>query len=200
MAYHQFTISEVKKKLGITIREGDRFLPDIPPVTPGDYISQFLQQSLPLATTTSSEKARSELIISPILLEVWRLMNRQVSIFSGEDFEVDASLGLNGRCDFLISRSPELLEIEAPCVVIIEAKRADLKSGIGQCIAEMVAAQKFNLNHLNSTKTIYGSVSNGTQWRFLELVDNTVNIDLHDYALPPVDQILGFLIWMTQNA
>ncbi len=78
--------------------------------------------------------------------------------FSGEDFTVDESLGLNGRCDFLISRSPEMLAIEAPAVVIIEAKQADLKTGIGQCVAQMVAAQKFNEAKEKSIPIIYGSV------------------------------------------
>jgi len=70
---------------------------------------------------TGSEKARSELIITPVLVEVRRILDRKVTLFSGEDFTVDESLGLNGRCDFLISRSAEMLAIEAPAVVIIEA-------------------------------------------------------------------------------
>jgi hypothetical protein len=34
--------------------------------------------------------------------------------------------------------------VEAPAIVIVEAKKSDIKSGLGQCIAEMVAAQRFN--------------------------------------------------------
>lgn len=108
--------------------------------------------------------------------------------------------GLTGVCDFLISRSPELLEIEAPAVVIVEAKKADLKTGIGQCVAEMVAAQKFNEAKGHPISVIYGSVSSGSQWRFLKLEGQTVTIDLTDYPLPPVDYILGILVWMVKNA
>ncbi|MGB6166880.1 MAG: hypothetical protein WBF52_04780 [Geitlerinemataceae cyanobacterium] len=108
-------------------------------------------------------------------------------------------MGLNGRCDFLISRSPEMLEIEAPAIVIIEAKQADLKTGIGQCVAEMVAAQKFNESKNKSISTIYGSVSNGVQWQFLKLEKQTISIDLTIYSLPPVEQILGFLVWMVRE-
>ncbi len=147
----------------------------------------------------ASEKARSEGIIYPILLEVRRILNRQISLFSGEDFTVDEAVGLNGICDFLLSRSPEVLEIEAPAIVIVEAKKADLRTGFGQCIAQMVAAQQFNAAKNCPIPTIYGSVSNGTQWRFLKLEGNTVTIDLTDYPLPPVEQILGMLVWMVQS-
>jgi hypothetical protein len=63
----------------------------------------------------------------------------------GKDFTVDASVGLNGVCDFLISRSPEQLEIEAPAIVLVEAK------------------------------------------------------DLTDYALTPIDRLLGMLVWMVEK-
>ena len=190
------TIGKVKQAFGLTTVENVRFFPPLDPIVPSDTLIAFLQESVPLATATGSEKARSELIISPILLEVRKFLDRKVSLFSGEEFSVDPSAGLNGICDFLISRSPELLEIEAPVVVILEAKKADLKTGIGQCIAEMVAAQKFNELKGNQISAIYGCISSGTQWRFLKLEGQTVTIDLTDYALFPVEQILAFLVWM----
>ncbi|GAB1543222.1 hypothetical protein NUACC21_58960 [Scytonema sp. NUACC21] len=60
----------------------------------------------------------------------------------------------------------------------------------------MVAAQRFNAAKNRPIPIIYGSVSNGTQWRFLKLEDNMVTIDLTDYPLPPVERILGMLVWM----
>ncbi len=123
----------------------------------------------------------------------------KISLFSGVDFTVDPAAGLSGVCDFLLSRSSEQLEIEAPAVVIIEAKKADLNPGIGQCIAEMIAAQKFNEFNNQPISTIYGSVTNGTAWRFLQLTEQNVMIDLTDYPLPPVDLILGILVWMISS-
>lgn len=200
MPYSEFTtIGKVKQAFALTTQEGIRFLPDINPIAPSATLSAFLEESLPLAVATGSEKARSELIISPVLVEVRKILQRQISLFSGEDFTVDLAAGLSGVCDFLISRSPELLEIEAPAVVIVEAKKADLKPGIGQCVAEMVAAQKFNEAKEQPIRCIYGSVSSGTQWRFLKLEDRIVTIDLTDYPLPPVETILGILVWMIQE-
>lgn len=83
--------------------------------------------------------------------------------------------------------------------MIVEAKQANLKSGIGQCVAEMVAAQKFNIAKEKPLQCIYGTVSNGNQWQFLKLEATTVTIDLIVYPIPPVEQILAFLVWMIQQ-
>ncbi len=196
MAYSEFTIRKVRDDFGLTLVEGDRFLPTISPITPGNYLVEFLQESIPLAVGTGSEKARSELIISPLLVEVRRQTQRQISVFSGEDFTVDASVGLNGVCDFLISRSTEQMLIESPVVIILEAKKGDLKLGLGQCMAEMVAAQRFNQANQKDISTLYGAISNGTVWRFLKLEGTIVTLDLTEYSLNPVDQLLGTLVLM----
>lgn len=201
MPYSEFkTIGKVKAAFALNMVEGVRFFPHVDPIPASETLSNFLAESLPLATATGSDKARSELIVAPLLLEVRKILNRQISIFSGEEFSVDATAGLTGVCDFLISRSPELLEIEAPAVVIVEARCASLKTGIGQCIAQMVAAQQFNKFKGRTIAAIYGSVTSGSQWRFLKLENQTVTIDLTDYPLPPTEQILGYLVWMVQSS
>jgi hypothetical protein len=131
-----------------------------------------------------------------VLVEVREILNRTVSIFSGTDFTVDDTVGLNGICDFLISRSSEQLLIEAPAVAIVEAKKDDLNSGTGQCIAEMIAAQRFNEMNGSEIKNIYGTVTTGSNWRFLQLVDTTVSVDLADYPIPPIDRVLGILAYL----
>ena len=199
MPYSQFTsIGKVKEAFGLKTQEGGRFIPAIEKIEASASLKVFLEESIPISSS-ASEKARSEGIIYPVLLEVRKILTRQVSLFSGEDFTVDESVGLNGMCDFLLSRSPEVLEIEAPVIVIVEAKKADLRTGFGQCIAEMVAAQRFNAAKDRPISVIYGSITSGTQWRFLKLENDLVTIDLMDYPLPPVEEILGMLVWMMQN-
>ncbi|MBE9217955.1 hypothetical protein [Dolichospermum flos-aquae] len=200
MSYSDFTLRKVKQNFGINTIEDQKFLPEIQPIAASATLTDFLAESLPLAIATGSEKARSELIISPVLLEVRKILKRKISLFSGTDFTVDSALGLNGVCDFVLSRSTEQLEVEAPAVMIVEAKKSDLNPGIGQCIAEMIAAQKFNEINNQPIPTIYGSVTNGTVWRFLQLTEQTVTIDFTDYPLPPVDVILGILVWMVTAA
>jgi hypothetical protein len=200
MAYSHFkTLSIVKDAFGLVSHEGVRFLPELPPIEASQTLMNYLEYSLPIATSTGSEKARSELIISPILLEVRQILHQQIGFFSGEEFTVDKSVGLNGICDFLLSRSAALIEIEAPVFILVEAKKSDLRLGLGQCAAEMVAAQRFNQVKQQPIETVYGAVSNGTQWRFMKLLGQELTIDVTDYPLLPVGQLLAYLVWMAQN-
>ena len=200
MPYSKFTISKAVEDFNLTIVEGARFLPEIPPVTPSPLLRDTLKETIPWAIAVSSEKARSEGIINPVLLEVKRQLQGQISVFSGVEFNVEPEAELTGYVDFLLSRSPEQLFIKAPAVVLVEAKKEDLKPGLGQCLAEMVAAQRFNQQKQQPISTIYGTVTSGTVWRFLKLEEQCVSIDLTDYSLLPVEQILGFLVWMmTEN-
>ena len=199
MAYSDFTLRKVKQSFGLTAVEGGRFLPEVEPIAPSPILAGLLADTVPWAIAVGTEKAKSELIIAPTLLEVKRLLNRKISVFSGTDFTVDIAAGLNGVCDFLISRSPEQFEIEAPAVILVEAKRDNINSGLGQCIAEMVAAQRFNEINNNSIPIIYGSVTSGTAWRFMKLEEQIVTIDVSDYPFPPVETILSMLVWMVRE-
>ncbi len=199
MPYSSFTVRRIKQEFGIQTQEGGRFLPLTPEIAPSSMLAEILENYLPWAIAVGSEKAKSEMIIAPVLLEVKRILESKISVFSGRDFTVDESVGLNGICDFLISRSPEQLEIEAPAIVLVEAKRDSLNSGLGQCMAEMIAVQRFNEQNNVLTPTVYGATTSGTAWRFLKLEGTVVTIDLTDYPLQPVDRILGMLTWMIRE-
>jgi hypothetical protein len=200
MAYSNFTLSKVKEDFQLSVIEGIQFLPtSMAEIVPSPILKGVLED-LPWAIAVDTEKARSEVIINPVLLEVRRIFEQRISVFSGEEFNVDSSLGLNGVCDFLISGSKEQLSLEAPTIVVVEAKKSDLKSGMGQCIAEMVAAQQFNSKKKHPISKIFGSVTSGTSWRFMQLENQTVTIDLHDYPLPPVGNILAALVWMVEQS
>ena len=193
----KFTLSKAVENFELTIIEGDRFLPEVPQINPTTLLKDTLKETVPWAIAVNSEKARSEGIINPVLLEVKRQLQGKISVFSGEEFAVQPEIDLTGYVDFLISRSSEQLFIRAPVVILVEAKKEDLKPGLGQCLAEMVAAQRFNQQKQQPISTIYGTVTSGTVWRFLKLEEQTVTIDLTDYPLPPVEQILSFLVWMS---
>jgi hypothetical protein len=85
-------------------------------------------------------------------------------------------------------------------VVLVEAKKADINSGMGQCMAEMVAAQRFNQPAGEPAKPVYGCVSSGLLWRFLKLDGNQMTVDLKDYSLEPLGDLLGKLVWMCGDA
>jgi hypothetical protein len=198
MAYSSFTVKQVEQQFNLQIIT-DSFLPVIPPLAPSPYLADLLQRMSSLAAILGTEKARSEFIIAPLLFELRELLDRQVGLFTGADFTIDIPSGLNGVCDFLLTRSSSEVSIKAPVVVLIEAKKGELNGGWGQCMAEMVAAQRFNQADGQDIPSIYGSVTTGTQWQFLRLTDQRMWIDVNEYSLMPLDRILGILKWMLEN-
>lgn len=196
MAYNDFSLDAVKRQFGLrTDERGDFFAATAPRPVSG-FLRETLSLNLPLALAMATEKARSELIIMPILLEVYRQTQQGFSFFSGVEFNVDVAKGLGGFCDYLLSLSPEQLIVEAPVVAIVEAKKDNINSGIGQCLAEMLAAQTFNERRGNAIPTVHGVVTTGTNWKFLRLTGDVGYIDRGEYYIADVDRIVGILVSM----
>ena len=194
MSYGDFTLSKVKKELGIEIIEGVSLFGEVAPIASSPFLTEALRRYVQLATLVNTEKARSEFLIAPILGEIVEQSNRRVSLFSGRNFTVDSEKGLQGFCDFILSRSPEQIDVAAPVITIAEAKNESIPSGLGQCMAEMVAAQIFNDREGQKIDTIYGAVTTGTNWRFLRLIGSQIWIDDREYFINEVDHILGILM------
>ena len=195
MAYNNFTLDSVKNQFKLKLNDRP-FCESISSIEPQAIILDILNQWLPIAEAARTEKAKSELLVSPILIEARRLTSDRVQIFSGEEFNVDRERGLNGFCDFLFSRSDNRLTIDAPVLMLVEAKRGELEIGLGQCVAEMVAAQIYNQSQEQSVPVIYGCVTSGKFWQFLKLEGDRVTVDLTTYPIMPVQKILGILKWM----
>ncbi|GAX41706.1 hypothetical protein NIES4075_27030 [Tolypothrix sp. NIES-4075] len=193
MAYSDFKLSELIKTFGLTISESSGLFANVPEVDYSDILATLLQENVDLAVSINTEKARSEMIIAPILLELRRKFNYQIGLFSGVDFNVDNERGLNGFCDFIISLSKEQLLVRAPVITLVESKNENLNFGLGQCVAEMIAAQLFNQKEENEIPIIYGAVTIGTIWQFLKLKDKTIFIDLSQYYIKDIKKILGIL-------
>ncbi len=193
MSYSDFNLPLVKKKFNLTLSDRENLFAEVTNLEYSNYLKETLTYNLPYALASNTEKSRSEMIIAPILLELTRLFANQISLFSGVDFTIDSQQGLNGNCDFIMSFSPELLIINAPVIIVVEAKKEDIKGGLGQCIAEMIAARLFNEKESNNISTIYGVVTTGEIWKFLRLKQDIVEIDLHEYFLNDLGKILGIL-------
>ena len=193
MSYEQFSLDNIKSELDVQLRSSLHLFRDVPSVPYSDFLTQLLERYSPLAIAIGTEKSKSEFIIAPILFELKEQLSGKVSLFSGKEFNVVPEKGLSGFCDFLISRSPEQLIIESPVIAVVEAKNDNIQLGIGQCIAEMVAAQIFNERHNNSIPTVYGAITTGSIWKFLRLNGTLVEADLDEYYLSDVGKLLGIL-------
>ncbi len=199
MAYSNFTLETVRKAFDIEEVDIAGLFSDSEPMAPSELLTAVLERNIPLATAIGTEKAKSEMIVSDVLVELREQLNLSISLFSGIDFNVDNESGLIGVCDFLISLSPVQFVLEAPVIVLVEAKKDDLEVGLGQCVAEMIAAQYFNAEKENDVPRIYGAITSGREWRFLKLEGKKLYIDMAVYQISQCDKILGILASMVKQ-
>ena len=192
MAFGDFIFPRVQQDLGLTIDAADLY-PDVPAVPVREELASMIVEGANLALAINTEKAKSEFIIAPILLELRRRLGGACAIFSGIEMNVDPARGLDGICDFIVSGSPMPFVLTAPLLTIVEAKNDNLFNGLGQCIASMVAADLFNQKSGRPIPVIHGVVTTGSAWKFLRLRDSTVTMDLKEYYIDDPGKILGVL-------
>jgi hypothetical protein len=173
MAYTDFTLESAEAELGVSSRPGVVF-PDLQPLPVPDWLADLLARGMQLALV--SEKARSEFIVAPLLLAVRDAAGGTVAILSGQRLDVDPSRRLLGECDFLLARSEPVPRLRAPVMAVVEAKKNDIEGGLGQCIAQMVAAQLYNERSGEAVESVYGCVTTGEDWQFLRLVGTAVTL------------------------
>ncbi len=114
MAYNRFTLISVKKQFGLTDATVSLF-GDSEKIEPSSWLSETLSKTKSIAYF--SEKSRSEAIVMPILVEVRQNHNNAFAIYSRAIFDVDKKQGLNGEVDFILGRSTQNYEVEAPIFV-----------------------------------------------------------------------------------
>ena len=190
MAYKDFTLSDLRNKFKIENRVTDLFnKAELELIEPSDLLMQQLNeaQELPI----KSEKARSELIITPILLELRRINNKFFTIYSGDSLIVDKEKGLTGECDFILAKETGSFSINIPILTIVEAKKQDMELGVNQCAAQLYGAFLFNKNSATPLDKIYGCVTTADAWKFMMMEEGLVKIDNITYYKSELNKILG---------
>jgi hypothetical protein len=142
-------------------------------------LQQRLNETLPLVSL-SSEAARRELLIAPILVEVARYCHCQLRI----EYPLMVSNWLKGNLDYLLRGENRLL--------VVEAKNDDLTRGFTQLAVEMIAVA-----HLDDTAVLYGAVTIGNAWQFgkLDRLHQQITQDVVLYpALDHLEVLLRILI------
>ncbi|TAE41126.1 MAG: hypothetical protein EAZ70_02635 [Runella slithyformis] len=196
MAYNRFKLKDLEEKFGIQNFNNAFITHQLPTVE----VSDFLLKTLSLASKEAlgTEKAKSELVISPVIKYFKDCNADSLSYFSGYEFNVDTKQGLNGFCDYIISTEPHKYTIEAPIICLVEAKKGEIEEGFGQCGAEMYAAQLFNEQAGHRKKAIYGCVTNAFSWAFLKLEKESLSIDPNYVPLTfnEPHRVLAVLQWI----
>lgn len=195
MAFSDFTLESVGRVLGVISRAADLF-PNLQPAA----VPAWLQDSLTrgaqgIQLSLLSEKSRSEFIVAPILLASRELSGDAFAIYSGQRLDVDPERGLTGECDFILAASDPVLPMQAPIATVVEAKKNDIESGLGQCIAQMVAADRFNQINGRSGAPLFGCVTTGEAWQFARLAETVVLLERRRFYVDNVGLILA--AWQT---
>jgi len=187
MAYTDFTIEDLQTKFGIENRM-EHLFQKFEPLQPSDWLKTTLAIGAEL--NVRSEKAKSETIVFPILLEIRVRSNNFITIYSGDNLDADKANGLNGECDFIISKDNQSFNINCPILQVVEAKKHDIELGIPQCAAQMLGAKLYNEKHNKNTEYIYGCVTTGNEWLFMRLGKN-LTIDKRKYYLIELGELLA---------
>jgi hypothetical protein len=194
MSFRDFTLQKVQNDFGLTTDASQRLFAGIAPVALSETMQRYMEDYQTLGMSFPTEKGRSELLVAPILADVWRQSKHRISLYSGVELNVDERVGLNGICDFLLGRSSQMYYVEAPILAVVEAKKDSIPDGLGQCAAAMVAVQRFNRKANKPEGAVYGCVTTGSLWHFMRLTALQLDIDLDEYQIVQADRILGVLL------
>lgn len=137
----------------------------------------------------SSETAKREVMIAPVLHSVIENINAKLNI----EYPVEVNDKLGGTIDYLF-RSPQNL-------IVIEAKKGDLERGFNQLAAEMIAMDMYE--EPSAMRNIYGAVTIGEVWRFavLEREEKRLLKDVHTFRFPEdISEIFSILSGMLAPA
>ncbi len=191
-SYSHFTATDLAG-LGISVVTAVLFS-NISKIKPSAWLLQTFSYNKNFPVST--EKARSEFLVAPILVEIKQQNLDKLTIFSGYQFDIDKERGLKGFCDYLISKKSNAAFIESPVVALVEVKKdQDLVEAAPQCIAEMYAATIFNEKNKTLIPVIFGVITTGYEWLFLKLENKEVIIDTRRYSITDLEDLLG--VWQT---
>ena len=181
------TIGDVQQRYNI-IERRQPFM-QIQPLEPSAAFLELYEFDVAHMDITS-EAARQETRIYPILREVFRHHADRLSLFSHKALSVNGDSELSGTPDYLVSQRSPLGRtiIGKPLVVVIEAKQDDFIGGWGQCLAEMVAAQHYNGQ---AETPVYGIVTNGETWEFGLLQRDEFLFDTAPFTVRNLPELLG---------
>ncbi|MDB9468379.1 hypothetical protein [Dolichospermum circinale] len=189
MSYNQYkNIAQVLGDFPLTYQE-ENFIQENP-LEIDNYFRNRFELVLREGVVFNSEYAICEGVIFPILIEIWQKYKDKLLIWSHQPLNFDERLsGIPGY--IVAKRSPRgKIVFESPYLILVEAKKDNFEEGWGQCLAELIAAQKIN----NQPKQLlYGIVSNGKIWEFGQLQEQDFIKNIQEYSISNLDKLFAGL-------
>ena len=192
MAYSSYkNLKKIIDKFGITVEPNSLFSSDtIKPIEPSNWLKTSMEMSEMLGFC--SEKERSERLTNPILTELVKINNDQITLYSGRKLNMNKDL--EGTCDYLITLGHKVIDyFTAPLFSIVQAPKQDISHGIAQCVVQLMGVKMYNENDGIQLPYLYGATTDGQKWRFLKFKDNVVTIHEDYYTLDNLPLLLGVL-------
>ncbi len=187
MAFSDFKrISEVQEKFRIKYTANDFF--EVEEANPSAQFLEEFQFTLENVNVFASEASRCEAIIFPILRQAYKAYADTYALWIRQPITYDETL--SGTPDYLIATKSELgiTVVGTPLIILVEAKKNDFEEGWGQCLAELVAAQKINGD---PDVPVYGIVSDGERWQFGELVGDGFTQNRMNFSIDNLPTLFG---------
>ncbi len=194
MAFSDFkNIAEVQKKYHIKYHEAIFLVTE--EIQPSENFLSDLEFYKENIDVFSSEASRCEIIISPLLREVYKKYYLKCSFWIQKSLSYDETL--SGTPDYIFSARSELGKtvLEKPILIVVEAKKNDFEQGWGQCLAELVASQKINDDFEHP---VYGIVTDGNLWQFGELKRDVFVKEPINFTIDKLNQLYGALNYVVQ--
>ena len=150
-------------------------------------LCQRLEEAI-IRVSLTSEAARREVLIAPILLEVAHITDATVNI----EYPIEIDQYLKGDLDYYLQSQHNVL--------VVEAKQADLTRGFTQLAVELIALDRWVES---DDPILYGAVTTGDIWQFgsFQRQARMITQDLMLYRVPTDLEVLMQILVkiLTQN-
>ena len=188
--YRKYTASELRKMFQVEIKHDANLFPDF---SASGEVYDDLQTDVTKISSRlrfskyDNEATRGSLIVARILWKAGDLYDLGVflepAITLQQEIPLDLPHPLNGAYDGALSL--DVIDLVSPIIAVVEVKRSSLSDGFGQCLAEMYATLQ-----VFQQEKVYGIVTDGDLWEFLRLEDSMVSVDINNYHVQSVADIV----------
>ena len=181
----KFAAADILRELGVSLTKANLNLPlaslEQPQLRRLQDLKERLEEGI-MRVSLTSEAARREVLIAPILLEVAHITEANINI----EYPIEIDRYLRGDLDYYLQSQHNIL--------VVEAKQADLTRGFTQLAVELIALDRWIES---DEQLIFGAVTTGDIWQFgsFDRQLRRVTQDLILYRVPTdLEMLISMLV------
>ncbi|MEM7535701.1 MAG: hypothetical protein AAF639_26220 [Chloroflexota bacterium] len=188
--YRKYTATELRRMFQVEIKHDANLFEGF---TPSGETYANLQRDITKISSRlrfskyDNEATRGGLIVSRVLWQAGDIYDLGVflepPVSLQKNIPLDLPHPLSGSYDGALSL--DAIDFDTPIISVVEVKRSSLSDGFGQCLAEM-----YTTLQVFQQEKVYGIVTDGDLWEFLLLEDSVVSVDIDNYPVKNVADIV----------